>query len=86
MITVGNQVALNVVDVTGNQMSVNTTPYTVQSVNSFTATAGNVMSATVNGVTYTSNVETGADSLQSLADQINNQLGPFSEIGLVGDR
>ncbi|HEY1722787.1 MAG TPA: flagellar hook-associated protein FlgK [Magnetospirillaceae bacterium] len=83
VITVGNQSALQVVDVAGNQMSVNTTPYTVQSTTPFTATAGNSMTATINGVTYTSNVETGSDSLASLASEINDPLGPFSGSGLL---
>ena len=83
VITVGNQVALNVVDVAGNQMHVNSTPYTVQSTSAFTATAGNTMTATINGTTYASNAETGADSLSSLAAQINDPLGPFSGSGLL---
>jgi len=83
VVTVGNQVALNVVDVAGNQMSVNTTPYTVQSTVPFGAAPGNVLTATINGTTYTSNVETGADTLSTIAQQINDQLGAFAGSGLL---
>lgn len=83
VITVGNQVALSVADVAGNQMSVNTTPYTVQSTNAFSATPGNVLTATINGTTYTSNAETGGDTLQSLAAEINAPVGPFAGSGLL---
>ena len=83
VITQGNQVALSVVDVAGNQMSVQTTPYTVQSTQPFSAAPGNVLTATVNGVTYTSPVETGADSLQTLAQEINDPLGNFGGSGLL---
>ncbi len=83
VITVGNQVALSVVDVAGNQMSANTTPYTVQSTNAFAATPGNMMTATINGTTYTSNVETGGDSLSTIAQEINDPLGPFAGSGLL---
>jgi flagellar hook-associated protein 1 FlgK len=83
VITVGNQVALTVADVAGNQMSVNTTPYTQQSTVPFSATPGNTLTATVGGTTYTSNVETGADTLSTLAQQINDPLGPFAGSGLL---
>jgi flagellar hook-associated protein FlgK len=83
VITEGNNVALSVVDVSGNQMSVNTTPYTVQSTVPFGASPGNVLTAVINGVTYTSPVETGADSLATIAQNINNPLGSFAGSGLL---
>jgi flagellar hook-associated protein FlgK len=83
VITVGNNVALSVTDVAGNQMSVNTTPYTVQSTQPFAASPGNVLTATVNGTTYTSPVQNGGDTLATIAQAINNPLGTFAGSGLL---
>ncbi len=83
VITKGNQVALQVVNVAGNQMSVNTTPYTQQSTVAFGAVPGNTLTATINGKTYTSNAESGSDTLASIAQQINSPLGPFAGSGLL---
>ena len=85
VVSTGNQVAIQVSDTAGYPLSIDGTPQTYQSAPAaaFVASAGKTLSVTVGSTTYGPLTETGADTLQTIANSINATGGTFSGSGLL---